>query len=136
MISLTQFLQLKRQRSSDPEGSTPPDQKSPNIGAFSAIGTSPPSLATPAFGSLGNIPGLGSGGASISALGSLGKSLPEDNFVGSPLKKQRAGPLDGLSPQQPGLSSSASGSLQHTGTSASTLSANQGVKIEEDEEEL
>ncbi|KAF3761894.1 hypothetical protein M406DRAFT_64975 [Cryphonectria parasitica EP155] len=75
------------QRSTDLGGSTPTDQKSPTLGASSA--GSPP-IST-GFSGLGNIPGL------PSSTTAFGKSLPDDTIVGSPLKKQRAGPLDNVS---------------------------------------
>lgn len=120
--------QLKRQRSFDPDGSTPPDQKSPHLGSLPATESPPVSTGFGGFGGLGNIPGLSSTGA-------LGKSLPDDNVVGSPLKKQRAGPLDDLS-AQPSPSSLGPSSQLKASTSAPTASTAQSiVKSEMDEEE-
>lgn len=121
-------IRLKRQRSFDPDGSTPPDQKSPHLGALPAADSPPVSTGFGGFGGLGNIPGLTSAGA-------LGKSLPDDNVVGSPLKKQRAGPLDDLS-AQPAPSSLGSSSQMKPSTSAPTSSTAQPmIKSEMDEEE-
>lgn len=121
-------LQLKRQRSFDPDSSTPPDQKSPHLGALPAADSPPVSTGFGGFGGLGNIPGL-------TGTGALGKSLPDDNVVGSPLKKQRAGPLDDLS-AQPVPSSLGSSSQIKASTSAPTASAAPPIiKSEMDEEE-
>lgn len=121
-------LQLKRQRSFDADSSTPPDQKSPHLGALPPADSPPVSTGFGGFGGLGNIPGLT--GASA-----LGKSLPDDTIVGSPLKKQRAGPLDDLSAQA--VPSSLGTSPQtHTSTSAPTTStAPPVIKSEMEEEE-
>lgn len=122
------LLQLKRQRSVDPDSSTPPDQKSPHLGAFPAADSPPVSTGFGGFGSLGTIPGL-------TGTAALGKSLPDDNVVGSPLKKQRAGPLDDLT-AQPVSSSLGTSSQIQASTSAPTASTAQSlIKNEMDEEE-
>ncbi|KUI53419.1 hypothetical protein VP1G_00928 [Cytospora mali] len=72
---------LKRQRSNEPEGSTPTDPRSPSLGA-NLPANSPPTAS-------------GFGGGLLSAVPSLlAQSLPDDSAVGSPLKKQRAGTLE------------------------------------------
>ncbi|CAN8098296.1 unnamed protein product [Discula destructiva] len=120
-------IKLKRQRSADLEGPTPPDSKSPNLKAFPAADSPPVSTIFGGFNGLGNIPGLSSTAA-------LGKSLPDDNVVGSPLKKQRAGPLDDLS-AQPVPSTLATSALAQASTSAPAGSTSHIGRSEMDEEE-
>lgn len=115
-------LQLKRQRSVELEGATPPDQKSPGLGAFTTA--SPPTST--GLSALGSIPGLG-------GVPALGKSLPDDTAVGSPLKKQRASHVD-VGAGQP-LPASGLGGQPPISTSAPATASTISSKMEEEEEE-
>ncbi|KAJ4413609.1 hypothetical protein N0V82_008431 [Gnomoniopsis sp. IMI 355080] len=121
-------IRLKRQRSTDPDSSTPPDQKSPHLGALPAADSPPVSTGFGGFGGLGNIPGL-------TGTGALGKSLPDDNVVGSPLKKQRAGPLDDLSAQRVPSSLGPSSQIKASTSAPTASTAQPMIKVELDEEE-
>lgn len=75
---------------------------------------------------IGSIPGLG-------GVASLGKSLPDDTAVGSPMKKQRAGNADAGSAQT--NSASGLGTQPPISTSAPAAASAIPSKMEDDEEE-
>lgn len=115
--------QLKRQRSAEPEGSTPTDPRSPSLGA-NLPANSPPTVSAFGGGLLSSVPSL------------LAQSLPDDSAVGSPLKKQRAGTLD-LGTGRPAQPSLGVSRLQES-TSAPAVPApvTQSIEVKDEEEEL
>lgn len=123
-VKLTSHSQLKRQRSVELEGATPPDQKSPGLFAFTATAPSPPTST--GQGGLGSIPGLG-------GVPALGKSLPDDTAVGSPLKKQRPSHVD-VGAGQPNPPSGL-GAKPQVSTSAPAAASTISTKMDDDEEE-
>lgn len=117
------ILQLKRQRSNEPEGS-PTDPRSPNLGPnlpANLPANSPPTATGFGGGILSGVPSL------------LAQSLPDDAGVGSPLKKQRAGTLDQGTgrPLQPPVGTSAS-----TSAPAVPAPVSQSAQANDEEEEL
>lgn len=123
LIVLTRLLQLKRQRSTEAEGSTPTDPRSPSLGA-NLPANSPPTTS-------------GFGGGLLSAVPSLlAQSLPDDSAVGSPLKKQRAGTLGHGAGRAPQPALGVSQSQASTSAPAVPAPVAQSVEVKEEEEEL
>lgn len=115
-------IKLKRQRSADPEDSTPTDPRSPSLGA-NLPANSPPTASAFGGGLLSAVPSL------------LAQSLPDDSAVGSPLKKQRAGTLGHGAGRPPQPSLGVSQPQASTSAPAVPAPVTQSVEIKDEEEE-